>query len=66
MCGIVGVHFLSEKASTSQEMLGRMTGMLCHRGPDRCGMYLDRRVGLADLLSPIRLSIIGKENRGLD
>lgn len=53
MCGIAGlVNF--QPSSPDRDLLGRMTEMLSHRGPDDCGVYVDRNVGLAHT----RLSII--------
>lgn len=54
MCGITGIFHLNGKGNISLDTLQRMTGALYHRGPDECGIYVDRWVGLGSA----RLSII--------
>ncbi|MCO5142605.1 MAG: asparagine synthase (glutamine-hydrolyzing) [Oligoflexia bacterium] len=50
MCGIAGYSGLSK----SEQLLGRMTGSILHRGPDEGGSFFHDRVGLGMR----RLSII--------
>jgi asparagine synthase (glutamine-hydrolysing) len=46
MCGIVGI--VNKKGQpVDQEVLGRMSDSILHRGPDEEGMYLNGNVGLA-------------------
>ncbi|MBW8015657.1 MAG: asparagine synthase (glutamine-hydrolyzing) [Planctomycetes bacterium] len=54
MCGIAGICRLSGSDKISFDTLVRMTGVLCHRGPDETGIYIDEDVGLGHA----RLSII--------
>ena len=55
MCGIAGCFVTdSESPPPSLDQLKAMAAALHHRGPDECGVYRDRRVGLAHA----RLSII--------
>ena len=56
MCGIAGVARV-EGPPPSAEMLGRMAGVLRHRGPDGYGFYFGRRVGFGH----VRLAIIDLE-----
>ena len=55
MCGLAGI-LCYEGGSTlpGRPLLQKMIGTLRHRGPDSCGFYADRHVGLAHA----RLSII--------
>jgi asparagine synthase (glutamine-hydrolysing) len=54
MCGICGIYHTDSEEPVSQELLGRMTEQIRHRGPDDSGMYLEKNVGLGFR----RLSII--------
>ncbi len=54
MCGITGVCHIDGPGGVSPNTLKDMTGVLCHRGPDESGIYLDDWVGLGHA----RLSII--------
>ena len=54
MCGINGICNLSGKNNVSLDKIRRMTDMVHHRGPDECGIYIDKQVGLGHT----RLSII--------
>jgi asparagine synthase (glutamine-hydrolysing) len=57
MCGICGiVNFAG--APVGAEVLGRMTDLLAHRGPDAAGYHYERGVGLGHR----RLSIIDLDN----
>ena len=57
MCGVAGVLAGLRADPPGLEELRRMIAMLGHRGPDGCGFYRDRRIGLAHA----RLSIVGLE-----
>jgi len=54
MCGIAGIYHINGPNGVSLNSIKRMTGVLCHRGPDETGIYLDDQVGLGHA----RLSII--------
>jgi asparagine synthase (glutamine-hydrolysing) len=54
MCGIAGKFNFADNAPVSRELIARMNVAQHHRGPDGCGEYFDRGVGL----SHNRLSII--------
>jgi len=54
MCGIAGICTLDSGANIDRHRLGRMMGMITHRGPDEAGVFLDDCVGLGH----VRLSII--------
>ena len=54
MCGIAGFAFTDPRHPVDRELLGRMTGVLRHRGPDADGFHLGPGVGLGHR----RLSII--------
>jgi asparagine synthase (glutamine-hydrolysing) len=54
MCGIAGICHINGPDGISLNTLRSMTGILCHRGPDETGFYLDDHVGLGHA----RLSII--------
>lgn len=47
MCGIAGCLAAGGGTPPSRDMLERMCAALYHRGPDECGLYRDRLVGLA-------------------
>src|SRR5262245_34773090 len=53
MCGIAGLLYQDGRA-VDQDLLGRMTDVLTHRGPDGRGLHVDGPVGLGHR----RLSII--------
>ena len=53
MCGIAGIINLNGKP-VQENILIRMNDAQAHRGPDDCGIFIDRNVGLAHR----RLSII--------
>ena len=54
MCGIAGMLAPDSSAAPDLAEVRAMLSMLAHRGPDETGIYLDRRVGLANA----RLSVI--------
>jgi len=54
MCGIAGICHINGPNGVSLDTIKSMIGVLCHRGPDEAGIYLDDRVGLGYA----RLSII--------
>ncbi|TKJ38254.1 MAG: asparagine synthase (glutamine-hydrolyzing) [Planctomycetes bacterium B3_Pla] len=54
MCGIAGICHINRPDGVSLNTIKSMIGVLCHRGPDEAGIYLDDRVGLGHA----RLSII--------
>ena len=54
MCGIAGVWNFKSKAPVDPALLGRMIGLLDHRGPDDSGTYLSGALGLGHT----RLSIV--------
>jgi asparagine synthase (glutamine-hydrolysing) len=56
MCGIAGFWPTSRSALPADELLGRMTGAIAHRGPDDCGGWCCDETGVA--LGHRRLSII--------
>lgn len=58
MCGIVGIHNLTQNPPLEPAQLEQMLGMIRHRGPDEFGTYLfqDDQSGLA--MGSARLSII--------
>jgi asparagine synthase (glutamine-hydrolysing) len=58
MCGICGVFNMRKDGPISPEELARMNAQLSHRGPDDCGIYLDRFIGLGHR----RLSVIDVAN----
>ena len=58
MCGIAGE--LCFKGEVNQEILGRMTDILYHRGPDARGLYSDGGIGLGHR----RLSILDLSPNG--
>ncbi len=53
MCGIAGIIDFSDHRP-DEGMLRRMLGLICHRGPDASGMYLDNTVAMGS----VRLSIL--------
>src|SRR5208282_1559916 len=46
MCGICGVLNMRKDGAVSAAVLAGMNAQLSHRGPDDCGVYLDRFMGL--------------------
>jgi asparagine synthase (glutamine-hydrolysing) len=54
MCGIAGICHIDGPNGISFNTLRSMIGILCHRGPDETGFYLDDNIGLGHA----RLSII--------
>lgn len=64
MCGISG--FLNRDGRPAdRELLGRMTSVIAHRGPDGSGLYTDGPVGLGHRrLSIIDLSAAGAQPMG--
>lgn len=54
MCGIAGYVHLAGRSPPDVGLVETMLGMLTHRGPDECGVYLDDHVGLGSA----RLSIL--------
>ena len=62
MCGICGLLQLPGKEPISLDMLGRMSALISHRGPDDSGTYVspDQSVGLSNR----RLAIIDPSDSG--
>ncbi len=54
MCGIAGKFVQNSPRKISVELMQSMIGILQHRGPDECGIYIDDYIGLGHA----RLSII--------
>jgi asparagine synthase (glutamine-hydrolysing) len=54
MCGICGKMLLKEEAAVDQSLIERMSSAMIYRGPDDCGVYTSRKIGLGHR----RLSII--------
>jgi asparagine synthase (glutamine-hydrolysing) len=54
VCGIAGIVYADPGHPVDAELLGRMTRVMAHRGPDADGFYLGRGAGLGHR----RLSII--------
>src|SRR5437868_10315251 len=54
MCGIAGVMHFDWARPVDRGVLGRMTNVLSHRGPDGVGFYIDNSVGLGQT----RLAVI--------
>lgn len=52
MCGIAG--YLDKNDNTDASLLNRMLTRIHHRGPDECGIYINKHTGLGS----VRLSII--------
>src|SRR5437868_3007870 len=57
MCGVAGYIDLKNDGRVDKRVLVDMTDSLVHRGPDDCGYFVERQVGLGFR----RLSIIDKE-----
>ena len=57
MCGITGYLDLNNDGRVEKRVLVDMTDSLVHRGPDACGYFAERQVGLGFR----RLSIIDKQ-----
>ena len=51
MCGVAGIFNL-DGAPVSPVVLGRMTDMLTHRGPDDRGTHVDGGLGLGHFFLP--------------
>lgn len=60
MCGIVGLLNRSEPRPASVELMGRMIGMVRHRGPEQSGLYRDAWCALGHA----RLNIIDLSGGG--
>jgi asparagine synthase (glutamine-hydrolysing) len=60
MCGIVGKLNFDRQQPVNADLIGRMTGMIAHRGPDGNGKYVSGPIGLGHR----RLSIIDLSNSG--
>lgn len=58
MCGICGVFDLQKERPVSEVTLAAMNAQIAHRGPDDCGIYIDRFLGFGHR----RLSIIDLAN----
>lgn len=58
MCGICGVLDLGRERPAPAEVVASMTAQLRHRGPDDCGVHIDRFLGLGHR----RLSVIDLAN----
>lgn len=54
MCGICGVFNMRKDEPVSRAVLTSMNALISHRGPDDCGIYLDRFLGFGHR----RLSVI--------
>src|SRR5689334_20315846 len=46
MCGIAGILHFDPQRKVDSTMLERMTNVLSHRGPDGCGFYAGKNIGL--------------------
>jgi asparagine synthase (glutamine-hydrolysing) len=53
LCGIAGIFNLNDKP-VSPDILRNMLARIRHRGPDECGIYLNKNLGIGN----VRLSII--------
>jgi asparagine synthase (glutamine-hydrolysing) len=61
MCGIAGIVNFNNKP-VARQRLELMQQALAHRGPDDCGVYTDKNMGLAHArLSIIDLSLSGRQ-----
>lgn len=58
MCGIAGIAYNDPTRPADRAMLGRMTAIIRHRGPDSEGFHVDEGIGLGVR----RLSIIDPEH----
>ena len=54
MCGICGKMFLTNGGTVDPMLIEKMSSVMSHRGPDDCGVYTSRKIGLGHR----RLSII--------
>jgi len=63
MCGIAGVyHYADPGRPVDRDLLGRMTRVLEHRGPDGEGMFVDGPVGLGHRrLAIVDLTATGRQ-----
>jgi asparagine synthase (glutamine-hydrolysing) len=46
MCGIAGILHFDSQRRVDRTTLERMTNVLSHRGPDGCGFYMAKNIGL--------------------
>ena len=60
MCGICGIYFHDRSRAVDADVVGQMTSVLRHRGPDDEGVHVDGNVGLGHR----RLSIIDLSPKG--
>lgn len=60
MCGIVGKLNFDRQQPVNADLIGRMTGVIAHRGPDGNGKYVSGPIGLGHR----RLSIIDLSSSG--
>jgi asparagine synthase (glutamine-hydrolysing) len=60
MCGICGILYYDRSRTASETLIGRMTRVLHHRGPDDSGVWISGNVGLGHA----RLSIIDLSSAG--
>lgn len=62
MCGIAGIFHFQREEAVDSDLLGRMTDVIQHRGPDAEGTYCHDNIGLGHRrLSIIDLSDAGKQ-----
>jgi len=62
MCGITGFIQRDQTRPADRELLGRMTDVIAHRGPDGSGLFTDGPVGLGHRrLSIVDLSALGAQ-----
>jgi asparagine synthase (glutamine-hydrolysing) len=62
VCGIAGIFDTRGHAPVDRDLLGRMTDVLSHRGPDDSGFHLAPGLGLGHRrLSIIDLSVLGHQ-----
>ncbi len=67
MCGIAGRFNFRSEAPVDRAMIGRMTDLLAHRGPDGAGVFVDGAVGLGHRrLAVIDLTEAGHQPMSLD
>ena len=58
MCGICGIHWFGPERPVDPELLGAMTRIMEHRGPDDEGIHIEPGLGIGHR----RLSIIGLDD----
>ncbi len=61
MCGIAGIYNYKSNELVNEDTLIRMRDILTHRGPDGCGLYINKAIGLAHR----RLSILDLSDKGI-